>query len=98
MDVRAELSGWTDPRVHVQLARREPGLGTVYSLEGTGTSFHVLGVGIFTFLPRESAPLLDVCLPLCRVGDVEAALAGLVLAARAYLRSVGRPVEGDSHV
>lgn len=98
MDARAELSEWSDPRVHVKLARREPSVGTVYAVEGEGTCFHVLGVGFFTFLPRKGHPVLDLCIPLCRVGEVEAALAGLVLASRSFLRSIGRPVEGDTHV
>jgi|HubBroStandDraft_6_1064221.scaffolds.fasta_scaffold382834_2 hypothetical protein len=98
MDVRAELSEWTDPRTRVKLVRCEPGLGTIYSVEGEGTCFHVLGLGFFTFLPSNPGSLSDLCSPLCRVSSDEAALAGLVLASRAHARRLSRSLEGNSDV
>jgi hypothetical protein len=98
MDVRAELCQWADPRVHVELARREPGVGTVYAVEGAGTCFHVMGVGFFAFLPSQADSLADMCSAVCGVPSVDSALAGLVLAARAHARSLGLRMEGDTHV
>ena len=98
MNVAGELREFGDARVSVKLARREPGLGTVYAVEGEGTCFHVLGLGFFTFLPGESGSLADLSQPLRRVPSVEEAVAGLVLAARASSRRKGKRLEGDTHV
>jgi hypothetical protein len=98
MNERAKFTEWRDPRTHVKLERREPGLGAVYAVEGEGTTFYVMGVGFLTFLPGEPESIQDMCESLCRVSTLEQAVAGLVLAARAHKRSGGKRVEGDTHV
>jgi hypothetical protein len=98
MDVRAELCQWADARVHVELARREPGVGTIYSVEGAGSCFHVMGLGFFAFLPSQADSLADLCSAMCGVSSIDSALVGLVLAARAHARRLGLRMEGDTNV
>jgi hypothetical protein len=98
MSVQKWLSEYGDAHARVSLAATGLDLGTIYAVEGTGTCFHVLGVGFFAFLPRESVPLADMCEPLCRVPSVAVAMAGLVLAARAHTGGLRGRVEGDSDV
>jgi hypothetical protein len=98
MNERAKFTEWRDPRTHVKLERREPGLGTVYAMEGEGTCFYVMGLGFLAFLPGEPESLQDMCESMCRVSTLEQAMAGLLLATRAHKRSGGKPVAGDTHV
>jgi hypothetical protein len=98
MSVEKWLREYGDARTDIRLVRSEPGVGTVYAVEGAGTCFHVLGMGFFAFLPSEPGSLADMCEPVCRVPSVAVAVAGLVLAARAAAGGLRGAVEGDSHV
>lgn len=98
MSVENWLREYGSAGTRFQLARSEPGVGPIYSVEGEGTCFHVVGVGFFAFLPSSADSLADLCEPLCRVPSVAVAMAGLVLAARAATGGLRGSVEGDSDV